>query len=141
MPAWAREGALWHTFAAMASDADLLSLLTIAQVPVSINAAAFALDISPAEIRDISARLEEGGDIVETGRGYALAPGKAVEVKPALAAFLAEKLARNLDAGPAVKGRLLLEAGKAEEAWSFLSQEALDSGHRRHDADRTEIIA
>ena len=141
MPFWAREGALWHTFAAMASDADLLSLLTIAQVPVSINAAAFALDITPAEIRDISARLEESGDIVETGRGYALAPGKAVDVKPALAAFLAERLARNLDAGPAVKGRLLLEAGKAEEAWSFLSQEALDSGHRRHDADRTEIIA
>jgi outer membrane protein assembly factor BamB len=125
----------------MASDADLLSLLTIAKVPVSINAAAFALDISPSEIRDISGRLEEGGDIIETGRGYALAPGKAVEVKPALAAFLAERLAQNLDAGPAVKGRLLLEAGKAEEAWSFLSQEALDSGHRRHDADRTEILA
>ena len=67
---------MWHTSAAMASDADLLSLLTIAKVPVSINAAAFALDISPSEIRDISARLEEGGDIIETGRGYALASGK-----------------------------------------------------------------
>ena len=132
---------LWHTFAAMASDDDLLSLLTIAQVPVSINAAAFALDASPSEIRDISGRLEANGAIVETGRGYALAPGKTVEVKPALAAFLAERLAQNLDAGPAVRGRLLLEAGKAEEAWSFLSQEALDSGHRRHDSDRTEIIA
>ncbi|MGH8959263.1 MAG: PQQ-binding-like beta-propeller repeat protein [Acidimicrobiia bacterium] len=125
----------------MASDVDLLSLLTIAQVPVSINAAAFALDLSPSEIRDMSARLEQLGDIVETSRGYSLAPGRTVEVKPALAAFLAERLAQNLDAGPAVKGRLLLEAGKAEEAWSFLSEEALETGHRRHDSDRTEIVA
>ena len=125
----------------MATDVDLLSLLTIAQVPVSINAASFALDISPSEVIAMGSRLEGEGEIIQAGNGYALAPGKSVEVKPALAAYLAERLAQNLDAGPAVKGRLLLEAGKAEEAWSFLSQEALDSGHRRHDSDRTELIS
>ncbi|MGQ0849287.1 MAG: outer membrane protein assembly factor BamB family protein, partial [Actinomycetota bacterium] len=124
----------------VAAPQDLLSLLSIAGVPVSVAAAAKALEIPPGEVMAAAAELQKAGAVIESGTGYALASDQTVEVSPAVGAYLAGRLAEVLEAGPVVAGRLLLKAGRAEEAWVVLSRAALARDHRRHDAERTELI-
>jgi outer membrane protein assembly factor BamB len=124
----------------MAAADDLLALLAIARVPVSVSVAAAVLNVPAEDVISQANELEAKDLILEAGHGYTLAPATVPTVSPAMAAYLAERLAQNLKAGPAVRGRLLIEAGNAEEAWTFLSQAGIDTEHRRHDSERVEII-
>lgn len=123
----------------MAAAEDLLSLLAIARVPVSVAVASRVLEIPADQVIGLARQLEEANQVTEAGHGFTLATEELPSVSPAVAAYLADRLAQELEAGPAVKGRLLIDAGRAEDAWAFLSQAELEH-HRPHDSDRAEVI-
>jgi hypothetical protein len=89
---------------------DLIVLLRVAGVAVSVEVAANALAISPAEVLHEGGRLVDRRSAVTTQTGYALADTSAVVSAGPQAAYLAGRLAMaaaesGWDPAPAAGGR------------------------------------
>ncbi|HUO47142.1 MAG TPA: PQQ-binding-like beta-propeller repeat protein, partial [Acidimicrobiia bacterium] len=110
---------------------------------MSIDVAAAALSATPQQVISLASQLVAAGSLSESPAGYQLADGTTVEVGPALAAHLAGNLANALQAKSGDRlqiGRLLHKSGRFANAWSILSEAALDPNLRLNDAQQMEVL-
>ncbi|MEX2625091.1 MAG: hypothetical protein WD651_15345, partial [Acidimicrobiia bacterium] len=124
-------------------EPDLLSLVAIAGMAVSVDAAAAALSVTPEQVMATAARLVTEGKLHESQAGYILPVGFTVEVGPAVGAYLAGHLADALEgshADPRQIGRLLMAAGRFAGAWRALSGAALDESARLTDSEQVSLL-
>jgi outer membrane protein assembly factor BamB/tetratricopeptide (TPR) repeat protein len=120
---------------------ELAQLVAVAEGPVTVANAAAVLGREPREILDAVETLTADGTLADSTAGLTAA-GAVPAPGPSRHAYLAGALADLLqsqggDAGRV--GKLLVAAGRPDEAFDRLTGAVLDHGHTRGDAERLHL--
>jgi outer membrane protein assembly factor BamB/tetratricopeptide (TPR) repeat protein len=115
--------------------------VAVAEGPVTVANAAAVLSREPREILDAVETLTADGTLADSTAGLTAA-GAIVAPGPSRHAYLAGAMADLLDSqgGDAGRiGRLLVAAGRPQEAFERLTGAVLDHGHSRGDGERLHL--
>ena len=120
---------------------ELAQLVSVAEGPVTVANAAAVLGREPREILEAVEALTADGTLADSTAGLTAA-GTVAAPGPSRHAYLAGTLADLLESqggDPGRVGKLLVAAGRPEEAFNRLTGAVLDHDHTRGDSERLHL--